>query len=193
MSDQMLTVGSALTGDTVDELLRGDWLKVINDDCWGRLELRNGQPVQVHAVEDCFIGVSGFRNGDPGWSCVRFAFLGRPNPEGWIENPGFNPLPDSEVEVRFRGETFLEAASEYGPRERWVWEDAALTHWRPYSGRRTPTPAPDHFGDITEMISDAAGLAWFERRFGVPLGDMPGRADVEAVRAAIAAGEGASS
>lgn len=33
-------------------------------------------------------------------------------------------------------------------------------------------------------ITDADGIAWFERTFGVPLGDVPGRLDVERVRAA---------
>ncbi len=33
------------------------------------------------------------------------------------------------------------------------------------------------------QIPDADGIAWFERTFGVPLGDMPGLADVERVRA----------
>ena len=40
----------------------------------------------------------------------------------------------------------------------------------------------------TDPASEARrGLEWFERTFGVPLGDMPGRLDVERVRAMIAA------
>ena len=39
---------------------------------------------------------------------------------------------------------------------------------------------------------DAQGIAWFERTFRVPLGDMPGRLDVERVRANAAAGVPAS-
>lgn len=34
-------------------------------------------------------------------------------------------------------------------------------------------------------ISDADGIAWFERTFGVPLGDKPGALDVERVRAGL--------
>jgi hypothetical protein len=33
-------------------------------------------------------------------------------------------------------------------------------------------------------FDDAAGIAWFEKKFGVPLGDKPGALDVEAVRKA---------
>jgi hypothetical protein len=33
-------------------------------------------------------------------------------------------------------------------------------------------------------MDDRAGIEWFERTFGVPLGDKPGAADVERVRAA---------
>lgn len=40
----------------------------------------------------------------------------------------------------------------------------------------------------TDPASEARrGLDWFERTFGVPLGDMPGREDVERVRAMISA------
>lgn len=40
-------------------------------------------------------------------------------------------------------------------------------------------------------VTDADGIAWFERTFGVPLGDVPGRLDVERVRAALSSkGEG---
>ena len=40
----------------------------------------------------------------------------------------------------------------------------------------------------TDPASEARrGLEWFERTFGVPLGDMPGREDVERVRAMISA------
>ena len=40
----------------------------------------------------------------------------------------------------------------------------------------------------TDPVSEARrGLEWFERTFGVPLGDMPGREDVERMRAMIAA------
>lgn len=36
----------------------------------------------------------------------------------------------------------------------------------------------------TATFTDAHGIAWFERTFGVPLGDMPGARDVARVRAA---------
>ena len=32
-------------------------------------------------------------------------------------------------------------------------------------------------------ISDADGIEWFERNFGVPLGDKPGERDTDRVRA----------
>jgi hypothetical protein len=35
-------------------------------------------------------------------------------------------------------------------------------------------------------LTDAEGIAWFERTFGVPLGDKPGLIDVERVRAGLA-------
>jgi len=33
-------------------------------------------------------------------------------------------------------------------------------------------------GGDTLLITDAQGIAWFEARFGVPIGDRPGAADV---------------
>ena len=45
----------------------------------------------------------------------------------------------------------------------------------------------------TDPVSEARrGLEWFERTFGVPLGDMPGRLDVERVRAMISTAPPAS-
>lgn len=70
------------------------------------------------------------------------------------------------------------------------------------SGAPFPTGRPLGKADAVLRALDAAGLAvvptdpasearrgleWFERTFGVPLGDMPGRLDVERVRAMIAA------
>lgn len=37
-----------------------------------------------------------------------------------------------------------------------------------------------------EALEAAQGIEWFERTFGVPLGDMPGRVDVEQIRALAA-------
>lgn len=33
-----------------------------------------------------------------------------------------------------------------------------------------------------KTVSDADGIAWFERTFGVPIGDKPGTQDVERVK-----------
>lgn len=46
----------------------------------------------------------------------------------------------------------------------------------PHSGIRGIAYAP---------MDNAAGIEWFERTFGVPLGDKPGAVDVERVRASV--------
>lgn len=58
-------------------------------------------------------------------------------------------------------------------------EDDLRSAWTAALRRTAPT-------EPVRALEDAQGIAWFERTFGVPLGDMPGRVDVAEVRARAA-------
>lgn len=140
-----------LSASDVKLLVKGDLLRVTNADSFLEANgVKDGSVVRFRSADNTWIDLQEM-DFPQGSSFARFAFIGRPDADGWMPwSGGANPVPGLRVDVRFRNGS--EALNETS--NAWCWEnlfvDGKYSHdviaWRPHVKRPASKDAVEACG-----------------------------------------------